>query len=152
MKSSYLLPAFVALLLTGCVRGMRLMAVYLQNTTMQSVTARLSYGKKVDPAEGTRWSEQSFFAQGLRYSPRLEPPRKNYKRLRDTLSVSATDTAATFVLPAHSTVLLYVTIDRYAYRDLKKYKLYLQPAGAPTRVLTADSIWQKGHVRRGGGF
>jgi len=137
------------LLLNGCVVVVPVI-VFLQNTTAQPVQARLHYREWVRPSDTTHIRYQTFFSRGLRYSPSLvKPSRRVAQHLPATLPVSATDTAATFTIPPHATVLLYSSYGQHVLDLPNEAKLYLQPVGAASQMLDEERLWQVAHHRRG---
>ncbi|RZK36688.1 MAG: hypothetical protein EOO61_10005 [Hymenobacter sp.] len=146
MKSYHLLFPTIALMLTSCVI-VRPTDIFLQNATMQPITARLHYREWLNATDTVHLRYQTIFAQGLRYSPLLLPPsQKIIEQLTATLSVSATDTAAIFIIPPHSTVLLQTTTNFHLPPDVR---LYLQQVGATTCILDEEQLMQAGHFGEG---
>jgi hypothetical protein len=145
------LPVLLAavLLLNSCVIVVPV-TVFLQNTTTQPVQARLHYREWVRPGDTTHSRYHTIFSRGLRYSPRLlKPSRRVAQSLTATLPVSATDTAAMFIIPPHATALLVSTYSNRYFMLPADAKLYLQPAGGAVQVLDAESFQQAAHFRRG---
>jgi hypothetical protein len=139
----------VVLLLNGCVVVVPVV-VFLRNTTTQPVQARLHYREWVRPGDTMHIRYETIFSRGLPYSPSLlKPSRRVAQHLPATLSVSATDTAATFTIPPHATVLLYNSYGHHALELPSEAKLYLQPTGATSQVLDEDHLCQVVRVRRG---
>lgn len=137
------------LLLNGCVVVVPVI-VFLQNTTAQPVQARLHYREWVGPDDSTHIRYQTIFSRGLRYSPSLvKPSRRVAQNLSATLPVSATDTAATFTIPPHATVLLYNSYGHHVLDLPDEAKLYLQPVGVANQMLDEEHLWQVAHHRHG---
>lgn len=137
------------LLLTGCVI-MVPVTIFLQNSTNQPVLARLRYRELTSTDSAGLPDYKAKFSKGLRYSPKtIKPSRRAARQLTDTLSVSATDTAATFLIPPHATVLLVSTYSTSHFMLPAEAKLYLQATQGTTQVLDAERFRQAAQLRRG---